>query len=147
MLDRPFVQSEVEQQMADAVVGDELIAYLPETLEPAQGFLHSGPGLAVAARAGPDMIEPEQCGAEVPLQVRGSRNIERRLEVCRGPRIVADPPGPDAGVPDHHQVFGFVTLVADATGQFERAAVTRDRRRRLRVRKVRLAAGVPGLHR
>ena len=146
LFDRQFVQAEVEQQMADEIVGDQLIARLPETLEPAQGLLHAGPGLAVAARARPDMIESEQRGSHVPLQVRGARDVQRRLEVCRGARVVAESLGPGACVPDHHQVLGLVALVADAAGELQRPGVARDRRGGLRVGEVRLAASVVGLH-
>ena len=83
----------------------------------------------------------------MPLQVGGTRDVERRLEVRHGARVVAEPLGPDAGVPDHHQVLGLVALVADAAGKLERARVALDRRRGLRVREVRLAAAVVGLHR
>ncbi|OIQ74361.1 hypothetical protein GALL_439850 [mine drainage metagenome] len=147
LFDRLFVQAEIEQEMADELIGDELKACLLETLEPAQGLLHTTPGLAIAARARPGMIESEQRRPNVPLQVCGTRDVERRLEVCHGARVVAEPLGPEAGVPDHHQVLGLVALVTDAAGQFERPGVARDRRIRLRVREVRLAAAVPGLHR
>jgi len=50
-------------------------------------------------------------------------------------------------VTDHHQVLGLIALVADAAGKLERAGVALDRRRRLRVRVVRLAAAVIGLYR
>src|SRR3989344_1346512 len=105
--------------MADAIEGDELIARQTEALEPVQSLLHTGPRLAVAARACPGMVEPEQCWPKVPLQVRGTRDVERRLEACHGARVVAESLGTNAGVPDHHQVLGLVTLVADAAGKFE----------------------------
>ena len=128
-------------------MGDELIADLPEALEPAQGLAHASPCLAVAAAARAHMIEPEQGGPDVPLQVGGPRDVERRLEVRRGARVVAQALGADAGVPDHHQVLALVALVADAAGQLKRARVAADCRRGLGVREVRLATAVPGLHR
>ncbi len=115
--------------------------------EPVQGLLHSGPRLAVVAGAGTGMIKSEQRRTKGPLQIGGTRNVERCLEVRRGARVVAEPLGAEAGVADHHQVLGFVALVADAAGQFDRTGVARDRRHRLRVGEVRLAASVPGLHR
>ena len=119
LFNRQFVKAEVEQEMADEIDGDELVAHLIEALEPAQGLLHTSPRLAIAARARPGMVEPEQCWSKVPLQVRGTRDVERRLEACHGARVVAESLGTNAGVPDHHQVLGLVTLVADAAGKFE----------------------------
>ena len=50
-------------------------------------------------------------------------------------------------MPYHHQVLGLVALVPNAARQLERTREAPDRGRRLRIRKVGLAAAVVRLHR
>src|SRR4051812_1612479 len=137
----------VEQQMADEVVGDELIADLLQALEPAQRPRHAGERLVVLPRAGAQVIEPEERRTHVPLQVGLARDLERGLEVGPGARIIGEPHIAAASEPDHHQVLALVALVADAARERKRALETGDRRLGLRAVVVRLAAAVVGLHR
>lgn len=90
LFDGQFVQAEIEQQMPDGIAGEEQVARLPETLEPALCLAHAGPRLAMAARACPRMVDSEERGSDVPPQIGGARDLERRLEIRHGARVVAE---------------------------------------------------------
>jgi hypothetical protein len=128
VLERLLVQVEIEEKVADEIIGDELVAHLLQALEPAQGFQHAGPRYAVVPGAGTHVIEPEQRGTYMPLQVRRARNLERLIEVRQGTRVVSEPFGPGVGMPDHHQVLGLVALVSDVACELERPGEALDRR-------------------
>src|ERR1044071_3695872 len=137
----------IEQAMADQGVGDEMIEDLLEALEPAQRPRHAGERLVVVSGARAQVIEAQERGPHVPLQVGLARDFERSFEVRARPRIIGQPHVAGQRVPDHHQVLALVALVADAPRQLQRALVARDRGRRLVIVVVRLAAPVIGLHR
>src|SRR5262245_56389336 len=136
----------VEQQVPDEVVGDELVADLLQAFQPAQRPRHPGERFVVLSGAGAQVVEPEQRRAHVPLEVGLARDLDRSVEGGRGARIVGEAHVPGLAVADHHPVLAFVALVADAARELERALVAGDRRRRLHVVVVRLAAAVIGLH-